>query len=526
VIVVACGGSVFIGNNISNKEMLTEQFRQIIKNINLCRVLVPLTLKSQYQGIGDGEFDAVYEQDVTDIQDIFHRGSNIYVLTGTNGGTWRVRKYTDDGSSASFVSSVTLPSGTGTIQVNNIYYFVVDASENYYVFDTGGSFVGLKKYNSSGTHQWNSNGASFGNTPLRGTAGGSGGIDIDEVSGHVYFLHGRTTVPITNDSFSKVLMTTGQVAVQKVLSLHPDSAGGDDKGTSLMLIGPNIHTPETTANKDLIFTQSDGSSAGSNNLSVNVSGNSHFVYDEGNDQFFYTSSTPSQSIYRASPIGTNLTNIGSSGSGLGKTQTISEIAFDQANGRLYVCDEHASEENFTMFSEDALVLTGSVGVNLCPMRMYASNECSSDNSSIHLQHEEYTESGRTTIVPTSDSLTQEFPRDQLVAAGEYYHPYTVLMLRDFRQCLDEMGVSGEFKNMLTGNDITRDWSTSDDLYFSAITVDTDIRDAIDGTTGGGFNYRWQRELGTIAALPMNAMDVVEIGLVSEFARDCTFAMFE
>jgi len=238
-----------------------------------------------------------------------------------------------------------------------------------------------------------------------------------------------------------------------------------------------------------------------------IVGNSRMVVDFANQVYFGTSQ---DKIVRCDLNGTFQSAFAGNGSGLGLFSLVGHVHV-LTNGQILVGD--VVDKTVTRFHQSIVFLD----VHFCPLRKYsATNECSVGPIS-RIVPWGFNADG--VLAPTPGVMNVPIPRT-ILGSGRYQAPLHVLVLRDLRQCCDEIADSEQMVHPGTLRTIKRDWATVDDLYYSAIGHDSELREAVQGSK----QYSWQRTLGRIAALRPNPADFIELKLMTEYLRKSAQAM--
>lgn len=114
-----------------------------------------------------------------------------------------------------------------------------------------------------------------------------------------------------------------------------------------------------------------------------------------------------------------------------------------------------------------------------------------------------------------NALSAELHRTAL-QSGEVAAPFSTRMVEDVRRAVELLASSGSITNVATGNALTWDNGTDDDLYKSAVAPKIE-----DFNLYASKTHYWQRGLGEIAAdSAIREIDIVELQLAAEFLARC------
>lgn len=115
-----------------------------------------------------------------------------------------------------------------------------------------------------------------------------------------------------------------------------------------------------------------------------------------------------------------------------------------------------------------------------------------------------------------NALVAQIAKDKL-KAGEVCGSFNIRIVRDMRTAMEALAASGLITNITTGNTLTWDFTTDDDLYKSA----TDGKLAAMGRTTG--TYSWTRDLPSMSGTRILDVDIAEMKLCADFLEACVNA---
>ena len=492
---MACGVSV--GNPYSRRDIYEESLREIAANFNYVASIGGFQ-ESGFAGDPINEWTAVTTPASQAVVGLWlDRNNVVYAGQGTQTGDYTtqtafsVRLFTVGGTA---LSTVSIPYGSGAGQTRGVTDFTVDGDGAFHLYNAVDGRI--DKFTAAGVYA-----TSY--TPSVSDFIGGSCIAYNYTNDRVYAA--------TNFGRLYAFDTDG-------VELFARNAGADLGGIIVRSVGFAVsgNTVWLDYFSGLIFIYDadlsglvfsfDANTTSSGNGSL--ASNSRLSVDFANQVYFTTNQ---QKVVRCNLNGVFQDVFGGSGAGALGTFTLAGHVWVSTTGQVFVSD--VTEDTITRFFQ-AIVF---IDVEVCPLRKYAAtNECSVGEFSRIVPHG-FNADG--TLVATPGAMNVPIP-PTILGSGRYQAPLHVLVLRDLRQCCDELGRAQKLVHPGTLRQISRDWATEDDLYYSAVGHDSELLEAVEGDK----QYQWQRTLGRIAALRPNPADFVELLLVTRYLRQAAQAM--
>ena len=113
-----------------------------------------------------------------------------------------------------------------------------------------------------------------------------------------------------------------------------------------------------------------------------------------------------------------------------------------------------------------------------------------------------------------NALTLPIPKGGLLT-GETFTPYSVKLVQDVRDAIDNIAANGGLTNIVTGNALVRDFSGAEDIYKNAVNPHL----AAIGATGGN-THTWQRTVNQLERKALADVEITELRLCADFLRRC------